>query len=258
MQKFVLAAISSAAMLAFAVGVQANPKAETVAAKAPETIAAAVADTTRPADARARDADRKPAAVLKFSGVKAGDTVVELVPGGGYYTALLSRVVGPQGKIYAVDPERIFEKFPNARNGFTKYIESDPRENVDYTAQNLDALTVPEKADQVWMVLYYHDTVWTGEDRAKMNKAIYDELKPGGVYFIVDHIALAGAGDEVTSDLHRIDPAVVKSEVEAAGFKLAGESDVLSHPEDTHDTSVFAEGVRGKTDRFVWKYVKPE
>ena len=220
-------------------------------------IAGAVADTTRPADARARDQARKPAEILVFSGIAEGDKIVEIAPGGGYYTALLSRVVGDEGQVYAVDPERIFEHFPQGRDTFSAYIDSDPRENVSFSSQFLDDIKIPGEVDQVWMVLYYHDTIWTGEDRAAMNGAFFDMLKPGGVYFVVDHHGLPGAGDGITRELHRMDAATVKAEIEDAGFTLDAISDVLSNPSDPRDDSVFGEERRGKTDRFVWRYVKP-
>lgn len=220
-------------------------------------IAGAVADTTRPADARARDQARKPAEILIFSGIAEGDKIVEITPGGGYYTALLSRVVGDQGHVYAVDPERLFEFFPQGRDMFSDYIESDPRKNVSFSSQFLDDIKIPGEVDQIWMVLYYHDTIWTGEDRVAMNRAFYDMLKPGGVYFLVDHHGLPGAGDGITRELHRMDAATAKVEIEDAGFTLDAISDVLSNPSDPRDDSVFGEERRGKTDRFVWRYVKP-
>ena len=89
--------------------------------------------------------------------------------------------MGDEGHVYAVDPERIFEFFPQGRDMFSDYIESDPRKNVSFSSQFLDDIKIPGEVDQVWMVLYYHDTIWTGEDRAAMNRAIYDMLKLGGV-----------------------------------------------------------------------------
>ena len=165
--------------------------------------------------------------------------------------------MGDEGRVYAVDPERIFEFFPQGRDGFSAYIDSDPRKNVSFSSQFLDDIKIPGEVDQVWMVLYYHDTIWTGEDRAAMNGAFYDMLKPGGVYFVVDHHGLPGAGDGITREWHRMDAATAKAEIEDAGFTLDAISDVLSNPSDPRDDSVFGEERRGKTDRFVWRYVKP-
>ena len=222
-----------------------------------DPIAAAVKDTSRIAEARARDTFRHPAEVLAFAGVKPGDTVVEIVPGAGYDTALLSRVVGPSGKVYAVDSERLFEYMPSLRESFPKFMEADPRDNVEYSVQRLDALSMPAQVDFFWMSMFYHDTVWLGVDRAAMNRYIYEHLKPGGVYLVVDHHALAGAGDAVTKDIHRIDAEQVRREVEAAGFRLAATSDALMNMDDPRDVSVFDDAWRGRTDRFAYKFIKP-
>ena len=219
--------------------------------------AEAIADPTRLENHTARDENRKPAAVLAFAGVKHGDKVADLAAGSGYYTALLSRVVGEEGKVYAVDPERIFDAFPNAAKTFPGYIEKDPRTNVEYSVQKFDELAFGEPLDAVVMGLYYHDTVWTGADRAAMNEAIFDALKPGGVYLVIDHNAAPDADESVTKELHRMTQGVVKPEVLAAGFEFAGESDALANADDPLDDSVFGEGRRGKTDRFVYLFRKP-
>jgi predicted methyltransferase len=221
-------------------------------------VDAAVNDTTRMGDARLRDELRKPAEIMVFAGVTPGDTIVELAPGGGYDTALLSRVVGPSGRIYAVDCERLFEYRPNLRDSFKTYIAADPRENVEYSSQRFDALELPMNVDKIWMSMFYHDTVWLGVDRAAMNRSLFEHLKPGGVFLVIDHKALPTAGEAVASELHRIDPDLVKREVEAAGFKLAAESDALAHPEDPHTDSVFSDDRRGRTDRFILKFIKPQ
>ncbi|MEO1243392.1 MAG: methyltransferase domain-containing protein [Pseudomonadota bacterium] len=222
-----------------------------------DTVLAAIGDPTRLDEHTARDDNRKPEAVLRFAGVKAGDSVADLAAGSGYYTALLSRVVGEDGEVYAVDPVRIFESFPNARDTFPNYAKNDPRNNVSYSVQKFDQLTFAAPLDAVVMGLYYHDTVWTGVDRAAMNKAIFDALKPGGLYLVFDHLAPEGAGDSVTEEHHRMVPGLVKPELEAAGFEFTGESDALAHPDDPRDISVFDETIRGRTDRFVFLFRKP-
>ncbi len=214
-------------------------------------------DPTRLSDARERDAVRKPAEILRFSGLQVGNTVVEIAPAGGYYTALVSRVVGPEGEVIAIDPERVFEYFPKGREGFPAYIERDPRDNVTYKTDFLDTVELPAGVDQIWMVLYYHDTIWTGEDRAAMNQRFFDALRTGGTYLVIDHHALTGAPNSVTQELHRGDAAMIRAEIEAAGFILSEESRVLSNPEDPRDDSVFGEVRRGNTDRFVWRFSKP-
>ena len=222
-----------------------------------EFVREAVEDSSRIDAARERDSSRKPAEILAFSEIAPGDSVLEIAPGGGYYTGLLSRVVGADGKVHAVDPERIFEQFPKAREGFPGYMAEDPRDNVDYSVQFLDQISIDGKVDQVWMVLYYHDTIWTGEDRAAMNRAFFEMLEPGGEYIVVDHHGLAGAGASITQELHRMDADTARADLEAAGFILVDESKVLANPDDPRNDSVFSPERRGKTDRFVWKYRKP-
>ena len=245
-----IALCSAAALIAL-------PAITTPAQAGDDAIGKAVSDPTRLEEQSARDADRKPAEILRLAGVREGDKVADLAVGGAYYTAILSRLVGETGKVYAVDPTLIFKAFPNAAKTFPAYLEKDPRGNVVYSVQRFDELALPEPVDAVLMVLYYHDTIWTGEDRAQMNERIFDALKPGGVYVVVDHDALEGAGDEVTKTLHRMEKKTVAPEVLAAGFTLETESDILAHPDDPKNDSVFDEGRRGKTDRFVYVFRKP-
>lgn len=221
-------------------------------------IQAAIDAPERSAEHIARDANRLPAEMIAFSGVSVGDTVVDIAPASGYYTALLSRIVGPEGNIIGIGPQRIFDVFPNAPEGFQKYIARDPRENVTYSTANLDAVDLPDNVDQIWMILYYHDTYWTGEDRAEMNRRFYEALRPGGVYFIIEHNGQAVPDQDITQTLHRLETAPAIAEIEAAGFKLAATSDLLRNPEDPLTVSVFDPEWRGKTDRVVWKFVKPE
>jgi len=261
--------LSLIALALAACGQQEPPPAPAADTQAPATakpptpappadpIQAAVKDPTRIAEARARDQFRHPAEILAFAGVKPGDTVVEFVPGAGYDTALLSRVVGPSGKVYAVDSERLFEYMPSMRESFPKFMEADPRDNVEYSVQRLDALEMPAQVDFFWMSMFYHDTVWLGVDRAAMNRYVFQHLKPGGVYLVVDHHAARGEADGVTKNLHRIDAEQVRREVEAAGFRLAAMSDALMNMDDPRDVSVFDDALRGRTDRFAYKFVKP-
>lgn len=229
----------------------------TLANPAGTEFQAALNAPERSAEHKARDSNRRPADVIAFSGIKSGDKIVEIAPASGYYTALLSRVVGPTGQIYAIGPERIFDVFANARNTFPEYAANDPRANVSYSTARLDEVILPEDMDQVWMVLYYHDTYWTGENRTEMNKRFYDALRPGGVYYVIDHVGPTDTEDDITKTLHRLDTRHALAEIQAAGFRLDAESVILRNADDPRDVSVFDETWRGRTDRVVWKFVKP-
>jgi predicted methyltransferase len=232
------------------------------AEKIPSYITAAVADASRPAEDKERDANRKPAETVAFAGVKPGSTVVELVPGKGYFTRIFSKVVGPKGKVYAVSPPRR----PNAAadapdpSAATKAIASDPGySNVVVRVAKLPSLNVSIPADVVFTAQNYHDVHNVPDiDIAAFNKTVFDALKPGGVFIVVDHAAAEGSGARDTSTLHRIDPATVKSEVTAAGFQFVGESKVLANPQDDHTAKVFDPAIRGKTDQFIYKFRKPK
>lgn len=215
----------------------------------------AVEHEARPAEDRARDADRKPTAVLGFFDVNPGQTVVELMAGRGYYTEILARVVGPKGKVYAQNNQFVLEKF--AEGPLSKRLEHPDLANVERLDTELDAPKIPDGVDHVLMILFYHDAFWMEVDRAKMNAAVFAALKPGGVYGIVDHHAEAASGARDVKSLHRVDVEVVKKEILAAGFELVGESDVLRHEEDDRTKNVFDESLRGKTDRFVLAFRKP-
>ncbi len=211
-------------------------------------IAAAVADAGRPATDRFRDERRKPAATLAFAGIHPGERVAELIPGNGYYTRLIAKTVGAQGHVYTLP-------FTEPRIAASRAIAADPAyKNVTLVAGSPMGLTLPEKVDLVWTTQNYHD-IRAG--RAQLNKAIFDALKPGGVYFIVDHAAKPGAGDGVLLSLHRIDEDVVKTEVLATGFVLDGEADFLRNPKDDRTKMVFDRELNRDTDQFVLRFRKP-
>jgi predicted methyltransferase len=213
--------------------------------------ASILADPMRPEADRVRDADRKPAELIAFAGVRPGDKIAELAPGGGYFTRVLSRVVGPEGQIYAMAGRAspALEKLAAARP------------NVKLTIAEPGTIPVPEPVDMVWTTLNYHDfknvRAGDGDGAAAINAAAFRALKPGGVYLVVDHDTAAGAGASQTSTLHRIESALVRREVESAGFRLDAESDLLRHPADDHTVTVQETGIRGKTDQFVLRFRKP-
>jgi predicted methyltransferase len=219
------------------------------------TIAAALAAPERSEKDREADANRKPASVLAYTGVKDGDVVIDFGPGAGYYTRLFSRIVGPKGKVFAVQADWVAAKFPKPIEGFMASLKTYPVANVEGSIQAPESLRVSQPADIAFFSLEYHDQHWQTRDVARMNKAIYDALKPGGVYIVIDHSAQAGSGTRDCGTLHRIDPAVVRAEVSAAGFAYAGESLVLRNPSDPLTEIVFG-SIRGKTDQFIYKFVK--
>lgn len=214
-------------------------------------IAAALADPSRPEADKARDADRKPAEVIAFSGLRKGDKVAELAPGGGYFTRLLSAAVGPKGKVYALSG-----RFSQNVTDFAA-----AHSNVTTIVIEPGQIPVPEPVDVVWTTLNYHDfknvRVGDSDAAASINAAAFRVLKPGGYYFIVDHQAAAGAGASQTSTLHRVEDKLVRQEVKAAGFRFDGESPLLRHPDDDHSLRVQETGIRGKTDQFILRFRKP-
>lgn len=223
----------------------------------PKYISDAVADQARPAADTERDANRKPAETLAFAGVKPGDQVIELAPGKGYYTRLLSAVVGAKGAVTTLGsaPTK-----PDAPPPPVQAIAADPHyANVHVTLQKLAEAKLPGGADLFWTTQNYHDLHNIGGlDLAVFNKAVFDALKPGGIYFILDHAAEAGSDTRDTNTLHRIDEETVKKEVKAAGFQLVGESDILRNKDDPHTGKVFEPPIQGHTDQFLLKFRKPK
>jgi predicted methyltransferase len=223
----------------------------------PDPLALAVAANARPADDRARDGDRKPVEVMRFFGIEAKQTVADIMGGKGYYTEILSRAVGPDGRVFAQNNEFVLSRF--AEGPLSERLQHADLANVTRVDKELDEGGLPKgEVDVALMVLFYHDSYWMKTDRAKMNKHIYDALVPGGIYGVVDHHAEAGTNDRDVKTLHRVDSELVKAEILAAGFEWVGESDLLQHPEDERKANVFDDGIRGKTDRFMFKFRKPE
>jgi predicted methyltransferase len=222
-------------------------------------IRAIVDAPDRVEDDRKLDAGRHPAETLAFFGIAPGMHVAEVIAGGGYTTELLARAVAPNGVVYAENPKGILgfvgkpwaERLTRPALKDVVRVDREVDDPFPSAAKNLDA---------VLLVLNYHDTVWQGANRDKMNAAVFGALKPGGVYGIIDHSARAGAGLADVQTLHRIEESDLRSEVEKAGFKLQAEADFLRNPSDPRDWSTsprVAGEKRGTSDRFVLKFVKP-
>jgi predicted methyltransferase len=227
----------------------------------PAFLAAAIANPSRPAEDVARDADRKPAETLMFTGIAPGLKVAELLPGGGYFTRIMSKAVGASGHLYALVPAPRSDASPNAPDfaARVKAIAADPAyANVSVIVEPFGQLKTPVPVDLVWTSQNYHDLHnLPGLDLVVFNQMVYEALKPGGTYLILDHATEPGAGSSQTSTLHRIDPQTVKREVLAAGFVYDGQSDLLHNPQDPHTAKVFDPAIRGRTDQFILKFKKP-
>ena len=225
--------------------------------------AAAIASDKRPEADRVSDASRQPASVLAFFGIQPGDVVLEMWAGGGYYTELLAHVVGENGKVYAHANTPILNFAGDAH--VNRHAGNRLPNTVILMAENNELSLQENTFDAITIILNYHDLYWSSEqygweqiDVPAFIAEIYKGLKPGGILGIVDHQAESGAPAETGNTLHRIDSAIVVADLEAGGFVLDGESDVLRNAADDLGKSVFDPAVRGKTDRFVLRFVKPE
>lgn len=233
--------------------VQSSPAA---VAEAPDAYAAIVADPSRPAADVERDAARHPADILAFARVAPGDRIADVRPGGGYFTTLFSLAVGPSGHVYGFIPNRTAE-----RDNVTFAPVDERLANTSKINGDLDAASFAfgEPLDIVFMSQEYHDFTIPrfGVDVDRMNARVFDVLKPGGLYVLIDHEAAPGTGISVAGTLHRIEGAALRKQVEAAGFVFEGESAVLRNPADDHSINVFDSAIRGKTDQFVYRFRKP-
>lgn len=217
----------------------------------------AIANPSRPADDQKADAHRHPKELLELSKVKAGDVVVDLFPGKGYFTRLFAGVVGPKGRVIAYVPKEIeAAPFKPVESG---KIAVEGLKNAELKVTPL--LTAPaENVDVIWTSQNYHDLhikKILDTDVNAYNKLLFKMLKPGGRLIVIDHVAAKGATKEDIEKLHRIDPAQARAEIEAAGFVFEGESKALAQSED-HKLNVFDPAIRGKTDQFAFSFVKPK
>jgi predicted methyltransferase len=200
--------------------------------------------------------------LIRFARTDAGSTVIDVWPGSGDWTRLFSDIVGPEGRVYSFVPAEIAH-FKSDPVGRIRALAEEPgRENVE--AISADLVALPESSrptDVVWLHLFYHDLHTAllqtrGATPAGFNQAVYERLKPGGFYVVVDHVAAAGTGTSHAESLHRIEPAAVREEVEAAGFVLDAESTVLANKDDPHSIKVFDASIKGETDRFAYRFVR--
>ena len=226
----------------------------------PKPILDAVTAPDRAVEDRALDAGRKPAEVLAFFKIAPGQRILELFAGMGYTSELLRRTIGDSGKLWSQNTKEFMDKM--IRKPWEARVAKPVMAGTVTVERPVDDPVPPDvkDLDAVITVLNYHDTVWLKADRAAMNKRVFDALKAGGIYGIVDHSAVAGSGVRDVETIHRIDEDVVKTEVLAAGFVLDGESDVLRNPADKRDWNASphkAAEKRGTSDRFTLRFVKP-
>ena len=230
-------------------------------AAAPFDAAAVVAAGDRSEADRKLDAGRHPAETLAFFGVQPGMRVGEIASGTGYTAELLARAVGAQGAVYGVNSPWLLERF--AEKPWSARLAKPVMQNTVRVDREFDA-PFPEDVrdlDLVVNVLFYHDTVWMKTDRAAMNAAIFAALRPGGSYVVIDHSARDGAGVSEAQSLHRIEASLVRSEIEAAGFRFVAAGTFLHNAEDTRDwnaSPMSAGERRGQSDRFALKFEKPQ
>jgi predicted methyltransferase len=225
-----------------------------------KVITSAVTDPARPEGDRNRDAARKPVESLQFAGVKPGDAVADFNASGGYFTRLFSDVVGSRGHVYAIEPVEIQQYIAKSTAELQGYAAN--HRNITVSVDTaLSSLQLPRKLDLFWISQNYHDLhnkYFGPMNIAVFNKAVFDALKPGGSYVVLDHTAASGAPADVTETLHRIDPATVRREVQAAGFVFDSESRVLANPDDPRTIKVFDKSIQGRTDQFILRFRKPQ
>jgi predicted methyltransferase len=223
-----------------------------VSAAAPAHVRRAIASADRTDEQRARDYHRKPAEILMLSGIEEGDKVIEIAAFGQYFTTMLLAAVGPTGHVDMYDLPYT-ERFagPASREFDAEHA------NAVYHQENYNDAMLPQNVDSVWNVLYYHDLQPQGVDTAAFNRKIFQALKPGGIYLVIDHKAEDGSGWRDAGTIHRMGVDTIKHEVLAAGFELALESDLLANPADDRSKMVFAPGTRGTTDQAFFIFRKP-
>jgi predicted methyltransferase len=247
------------AAAALAIAIVSGPS---MAAPQPPTIAAAVAAQDRTPKNVQLDAGRKPAQVLGYLGLKSGMHVLDLFGANAYWAEIEAPVVGSKGHVTVWQPTQFYSE--KSKASFDAFAAKHP--NVDIVTSPFEAPALPKNyADFVILNDNYHDTYWQNEklgipkmDPRAFLKAVYASMKPGAVIGVIDHVAKPNGDTRATVDkLHRIDPNVVKADFKRAGFVLIGSSDMLRNRADPHTADPFDDSIKGKTDRFVFKFRKP-
>ena len=235
------------------------PAALTARAVAPahDVVERAIANPSRPPEDRAADALRKPAETLDFAGVRPGMRVGEFYPGGGYFTRLLSDVVGPSGRVYGLENRG----WKMAVEADRKLVADGPWKNVTMDDQPFGTVRFPVPLDLAWVTQNYHDLKihqYGDVDTVAFDRAVYAALKPGGIFFVLDHQGKPGMSDADIAKVHRIDRDVVVREITSAGFKLVAEGNFLRRATDDHSKPITDESVKGRTDQYALKFIKPQ
>lgn len=231
-----------------------------IAQEAGPQVLAAVAAAERPASDRERDAARKPAEVLAFAGVRPGWRIGEYMPGGGYFTRVLARAAGPEGRVWAYQPTEIVQLRPAFLTEIQAAAAEPGLENVTVVSEPTRAFGAPEPLDLVFTVQNYHDLYgpFAAEGTgAAFDRAAFAALKPGGVYLVIDHHAAAATGLSGAGQQHRIERAAAIEAITSAGFVLEAESALLANPDDPLTASVFDPSIRGRTSQFMLRFRKP-
>ena len=220
-----------------------------------EHYAAIVAAPDRSDADRQTDQRRNPVTLIEFTGVRPGQKVLDMGAGGGYSTELMARAVGPSGTVYGQDSAEAGQR---AKDAFSARLKTLPMRNVMRVERPFDDPLPPDvgNLDLITFFFFYHDTAYMDVDRAKMDKRLFEALKPGGILVIADHSARVGDGTSVAKTFHRIEESVVRKELEAAGFRLVAEGNFLRHPEDQRNAIVFRSPT--PVDEFVLKFQKPK
>jgi len=230
-----------------------------LAADAPAHIAAAVAAPERSDKDRERDARDRPAEVMTFAGIKPGMAIADVFGGGGYWTELLARAVGAEGKVTLVNNAPYLEF---SREDLKTRFADDRLPGVTRrTIETCDMKLGRASFDLILIVMSYHDLYyvdeaggWPAIDAGGFLDQLHAALKPGGSLLIIDHAAAAGAGNSGAGEIHRIEEAFAKRDIESHGFKLEKTWDGYRNPADDLSKLVFDPAVRGKTDRFTHLY----